>query len=178
MGAFKLWCWRRPLRVPWTARRSNQSILKEINPRYSLKGLLLKLQSLATWCKEPTHWKRPWCWERLRAGEKRWWQRIKWLDDVTNSMDMSLRKLRRWWRTGKAGVLQSIEPQRVGHDWTTEQQQSHGFVFLVSSPHPGTIHASTKSHLIRTKAAAITQEISWNLGCLCKLLRSFPSLSN
>ena len=61
VDAFELWCWRRLLRIPWTARRSNQSILKEICPEYSLKGLMLtlKLQSLATWCKEPTHWKRP-----------------------------------------------------------------------------------------------------------------------
>ena len=59
--AFELWCWRRLLRVPWTARRSNQSILKEINPEYSLEGLILKLklQYLAIGCKELTHWKRP-----------------------------------------------------------------------------------------------------------------------
>jgi len=64
------WCWRRLLRVPWTARRSNQSILKEISPGCSLKGLMLKLklQYFATWWEELTHWKRPWCWERLRAG--------------------------------------------------------------------------------------------------------------
>ena len=70
IDAFELWCWRRLLRVHWTARRSNQSILKEISPEYSLEGLMLKLTSntLSTWCKEPTHWKRPWCWERLRAG--------------------------------------------------------------------------------------------------------------
>ena len=70
IDAFELWCWRRLLRVLWTAWRSNQSILKEINPEYSLKGLMLKLkfQSLASWCKELTHWKIPWCWKRLRAG--------------------------------------------------------------------------------------------------------------
>ena len=69
--AFELWCWRRLLRVPWTARRSKQSILKEINPEYSLEGLMLKLHNLATWGEVPTHWKRPWCWERLRAeGEE------------------------------------------------------------------------------------------------------------
>ena len=70
IDAFELWCWRRFLRVPWTARRSNQSILKEISPGYSLEGrvLKLKLQYLATWCEELTHWKRPWCWERFRAG--------------------------------------------------------------------------------------------------------------
>ena len=68
--AFELGCWRRLLRVPWTVQRPNQSILKEINPEFSLEGLVLKLklQYLGTWCKEPTHWKRPWCWERLKAG--------------------------------------------------------------------------------------------------------------
>ena len=78
IDAFELWCWRRLLRVCWTARRSKQSILKEISPGCSLEGLMLKLNSntLATWCKELTHWKRPWCWERLRAGgegEDRGW---------------------------------------------------------------------------------------------------------
>ena len=70
IDAFKLWWCRRLLRVPWTARRSNQFILKEINPEYWLERLMLKLklQSFATWCEEPTHWKRPWCWERLKAG--------------------------------------------------------------------------------------------------------------
>ena len=69
IDAFELWCWRRLLRVPLTARRSNQSILKEISPGCSLEGLMmkLKLQYFATWCKELTHWKRQWCWERLRA---------------------------------------------------------------------------------------------------------------
>ena len=71
IDAFELWCWRRLLRVPWTARRSNQSTLKEISPGYSLEGLMLKWNSntLATWCEELTHLKRPWCWEKLKAGE-------------------------------------------------------------------------------------------------------------
>ena len=70
IDAFELWYLRRLLRVPWTARRSNQSTLKEISPDYSLEGLMLKLklQYLATWCEHLTHWKRPWCWERLKAG--------------------------------------------------------------------------------------------------------------
>ena len=69
IDAFELWCWKRLLRVPWTARRSNQSILK-ISPVCSLEGLMLKLklQYFAAWGKELTHLKRPWCWERLRAG--------------------------------------------------------------------------------------------------------------
>ena len=68
VDAFELWCWRRPLRVPWTARRSNQSILKETNLKYSLEGLMWN--SLTTWCEELAHWKRPWCWEKLKQ-EKR-----------------------------------------------------------------------------------------------------------
>ena len=71
IDVFERWCWRRLLRAPWTARRSNQSILKEINPEYSLKEWCWSWSSntLATWCKELTHLKRPWWWERLRAGE-------------------------------------------------------------------------------------------------------------
>ena len=110
MNAFELWCWRRLLRVPWTERISNQSILKEISPEYSLEGLMLKLklQYLAIWCKELTHWKRPWCWERLKAGGEggdrgwdgemaspAWWTWV-WASS------------RSWWWTGKPGVLQSM----------------------------------------------------------------------
>ena len=65
MDAFKLWRWRRFLRLPWTARSSNQSILKEISPEYSLEGQMLKIQYIG---EELTHWKRPWCWEGLKAG--------------------------------------------------------------------------------------------------------------
>ena len=91
IDAFKLWCWRRLLRVPWTARRSNQSILKEISSECSLEGMMLKLklQYFGHRCEELTHWKRPWCWERLRAGKEgddRGWD----LDGITDSMDMSL----------------------------------------------------------------------------------------
>ena len=69
INAFELWFKRRLLRVLWIARRSNQSVLKEINPKYLLEGLMLKLSSntLANWYEEPSHWKRPWCWEKLKA---------------------------------------------------------------------------------------------------------------
>ena len=73
---FELWCWRRLLRVPRTARRLNQSVLKEINPKHSLEGLKLKLQCFGHWCKEWSHWIRPWCWkkteDRRRGGNRRW----------------------------------------------------------------------------------------------------------
>ena len=82
MNAFELWCWRRRLRVPWTARRSNQSILKEISPEYSLEGLMLKLK-----LQYFGHlMQKPWCWERLKAeGDDRRWDV---LDDITNSMEL------------------------------------------------------------------------------------------
>ena len=99
IDAFELWRWIRLLRVPWTARRSNQSILKEISPKYALEGLMLKLklQYLNTWCKELTFWKRPWCWEKLKVGEEgddRGWDGwMASLNQLTESMDMSLSKL-------------------------------------------------------------------------------------
>ena len=86
IDAFELGCWRRFLRVPWTARRSNQLILKEISPEYSLEGLCWSWSpnTLATWCKELTHWKRPWCWERLKVegeGNDRGWD--GWMASLT-----------------------------------------------------------------------------------------------
>ena len=81
IDAFELWCWRRLLRVPWTARRSNQSILKEISLEYSLEGLMLKLKNsntLATWYEELTHLKSPWCWEKTEGRRRRGWQRMRW----------------------------------------------------------------------------------------------------
>ena len=120
--AFELWCYRRLLRVPWTARRSKQSILKEISPQYSPERLMLKLklQYLATWCEELTEWKRPWSWERLRAGGEGddrewdgWMASLIWWTWVWAGS-------RRWWWTGKPGVLQSMGSQTVRYDWKTE----------------------------------------------------------
>ena len=121
IDAFELRCWRRLLRVPWTARRSNQSILKEISPEYSLEGLMLKLKLpyLAIWCEELTHLKSPWCWERLKAGEgdNRGWDgsmaSLTWWTWISVSA-------RSWWWTGKPSVLQSMGSRRVRHDWVTE----------------------------------------------------------
>ena len=99
IDAFELRCWRKLSRVPWIARRLNQSILKEINSEYSLEGLMLKqiLQFLATWCDELTHWKRPWFWERLRAGGEGD-STDEMGGGIIDSMDMSLSKL---WETVK-----------------------------------------------------------------------------
>ena len=101
IDAFELWCWRRLLRVLWTVRRSNQSILKEINSEYSLEGLMLKLKlSLTTWYEELTHWKRSWRWERLRVREvgDRGWE--VWMASPTQWTWVWANSWRQW-RTGQ-----------------------------------------------------------------------------
>ena len=120
IDAFELWCWRKLLRVPWTARRSNQSILNEISPEYSLERLMWNSNTLATWCEEMTHWKRPWCWERLKVGGEgndRGWD--GWMASLTQWTWVWV-SCRSWWWTGNPSVLQSIGSQRVRHDWATE----------------------------------------------------------
>ena len=95
INAFELWCWRRHLRVPWTARRSNQSILKEISPEYSLEGLMLKLklQYLGHLMRRGDTLEKTLMLGRIEGRRRRGWQMMTWLDAITNPMDMSLSKL-------------------------------------------------------------------------------------
>ena len=128
INAFELWCWRRLLTVPWTIRRSNQSIIKEISPEYSLEGLMLKLKlqyfGHLIWRTDSSE-------KTLRLGKiegrrRRVRQRMRWLDGS-----------RRWSRTGKPGMLQSMGLQRVGHDWSTEQITTR--LSLTHTVHPSTV---------------------------------------
>ena len=119
IDALELWCWRRHLRVHWTAKRSNQSILKEINAEYSLEGLMLKLklQYLATWHEGLTHWKRPWCWEKLKEGgegEDRGWD--GWMASLTQWT-------RVWVNSGTAAWRAAVHGSQSGHNSMSKQQK-------------------------------------------------------
>ena len=122
IDAFELWYWRRLLRVSWTARRSNQSILKEINPEYSLEELMLKLklQYFGHLMQRTDSLEKTLMLGKIEGRKRRGRQRMRWLDGITNSRTWVWVDSGSWWWTGRPGVLWFMGSQRVGHDWATE----------------------------------------------------------
>ena len=125
IDAFELWCWRRLLRVPWIARRSNQSILKEINSEYSLEGLMLKLKlqyfGHLMWTAGSLEMSL--MLGKIEGRRRKGRQRMRWLDAITMQWTWTWANFGRQWGTGRPAVLWSMALQRVGHNWAAEQQQ-------------------------------------------------------
>ena len=127
IDAFELWCWRTLLRVPWTARKSSQSILKEIYPEYPLEGLMLKLKLpfFGHLMRRNDSLEKTPMQAKIEGRKRRGPQRMRWLDGITDSMDMSLSKLQELVIDREAGMLQSMGSQRIGHDGVTELNFLH-----------------------------------------------------
>ena len=174
IDAFELWCWRRLLRVPWIAKRSNQSILKEISPKYSLEGLMLKLKlqyfgHLMWWTDSLEKTQRPWCWERLKAGgeeDNRGWN--GWIASPTlwtwrwvNSGS--------WWWTGKPGKLQSMGSQSQTLLSELNWTESELISLMYSLNKSISLNLSSSCSILNNSVAHIYARVS----CIMLLLKNY-----
>ena len=155
-----MWCWRRLLRVPWSARRSNQSILKEMSPEYSLEGLMLKLklQYFSHLMQRTDSLEKTLMLEKIEGGKRKGWQRMRWLDGLTDSMGISLSKVR---ELGQGG-LACYSPWGRKESDTTEQLSNWIECFIVYMYHSFFIHSSVAGqHLYENQQTFESSE------CIC-----------
>ena len=161
---FELCCWRRLLRVPWTARSSNQSILKKISPKYSSEGLMLKLQYFGHLMQRTNSFEKTLMLGKVEGRRRSGRQRMGWLDGITDLMDLSLSKIREhWWRTGKPGVLQSMGSQGVGHGWAIELNWTDAQLYptlcdpMDCSPPGSSVHGISQARMLQWVTVPFSQ---------------------
>ena len=159
IDAFELWCWRRLLRVPWTARRSNQSILKEISPRYSLEGLMLKLklQYFGHLMWRTDSFEKTLMLGKIEGRRRRGWQKMRWLDGITYSMDMSLSKLWELVMDREAWHAAVHRVTKIGHDWATELNWTKSYPDEINS----FSKHSSNSRFVLQKGSGWGTKIQW-----------------
>ena len=134
---FELWCWTRLLRVPSTTRRSNKSMLKKINPEYSLEGqmLKLKLQYFSQLMWRTYSLEKTLLLGKIEGRRRKGWQRVRWLYGISDSMTWVWAWSRSWWRTEKPGMLQYMGLQRIRHDWATELNWTYPIANAICNCH-------------------------------------------